>query len=170
MVMANPIHVDQSLADRFWMKVLKGHRCWMWIGCTQAPAGYGRIGLGGKSGGTAYAHRVSYAIHFGDPGELFVLHSCDNPRCVRPDHLFLGTHGDNMADASTKGRAGPKRFVFGERHHNSKPTDTEVENIRAAYPGESQESIARRYGVSQSTISSIVRGKTRSRGTGVFRR
>ena len=79
--------------------------CWLWTGAT-VPFGYGRIN-GGRTGvGVLLAHRASWEIYRGPvPEELCVLHRCDIPQCVNPDHLFLGTHADNVADKIAKGRA-----------------------------------------------------------------
>lgn len=86
--------------ERFWSRVEKGPDCWVWTG-PRGQRGYGQINVGGR---TLRVHRVSWAMHHGDPGELFVCHKCDNPPCVRPDHLFIGTHTDNMRDKISKGR------------------------------------------------------------------
>lgn len=89
------------LETRFWQRVEKTDGCWRWTGPLHA-FGYGLIWRGGNNVG---AHRISWEIHVGPiPDGLFVLHRCDNPPCVRPDHLFLGTQADNIHDMVAKGR------------------------------------------------------------------
>lgn len=95
---------EQKYIDKFWKKVDKGNKdeCWRWAGGTKTPKGYGMLDVNYKK---IYAHRVSYMIHFGEiPEGLLVCHKCDNPGCVNPSHLWLGTHTDNLKDASVKGR------------------------------------------------------------------
>lgn len=97
-----PLHCWPSALDRFWTHVEKTDACWLWTG-DHTKRGYGRIGVCRRR---IYAHRFSWEIHFGElPSALEICHICDNIRCVRPDHLFLGTHADNMADMRKKGRA-----------------------------------------------------------------
>lgn len=92
------------LAERFWAKVEKGSSCWTWTGSTD-PNGYGRIQRGGRKEGVLLAHRLSWHLATGvDPGELCILHLCDNPPCVNPDHLVLGTMAANNYDMVRKGR------------------------------------------------------------------
>jgi hypothetical protein len=87
---------------RFWAKVNKTPTCWLWTASTTRRGGYGQINWNGRM---QRANRVSWQIAYGDiPQGLQILHKCDVPACVRPDHLFLGTHLDNMNDARQKGR------------------------------------------------------------------
>lgn len=90
-----------TLEERFWAKVEKTDGCWLWTAAL-STTGYGRIGVGKKM---AYTHRLSWEMHNGPiPPGMHICHHCDNPKCVRPDHLFLGTRTDNMRDMWRKGR------------------------------------------------------------------
>ena len=96
--MGNPRKTPEQ---RFWQKVDKTDGCWEWTGCKKRH-GYGKFFADGKD---CFAHRWSYEAHNGPiPPGLFVCHKCDNPRCVRPDHLFVGTAKDNTQDCLKKGR------------------------------------------------------------------
>lgn len=108
--------------ERFWSKVNKTDECWLWTR-GRTKQGYGTFSLDGK---THNAHRLAWLFTYGDPGELQVLHRCDNPPCVRPDHLFLGTVADNMKDRDAKGRNGHlgKRSVICRKGlHVKAPTE-----------------------------------------------
>ena len=142
---------------RFWIKVdMNGglFACWPWMGA-RTERGYGRFGLGGKN---RHAHRVAWELTYGPiPAGLWVLHHCDNPACVHPDHLFLGTHADNMADMSSKRRQAKQHpNLRGELNGATKLTRSDVVTIREvlAAGGRSSE-LARRFGVSRRAISLI---------------
>ena len=103
---------EGRLTDRFWSKVDTSGECWTWTADLD-DHGYGRLGIGRKR--IEPAHRVAWTLANGPiPEGLRVLHHCDNPPCVRPDHLFLGTQADNMADMMAKGRA---RNAYRDRTH-----------------------------------------------------
>lgn len=93
-------------ADRFWEKVEKGDGCWEWTAASLD--GYGIFKLS-RSEGNRRAHVFAYELEIGPTEGRWVLHRCDNPPCVRPDHLFLGTNADNMQDMSAKGRSGNQK-------------------------------------------------------------
>lgn len=140
----------------------------MWAGGT-FTSGYGRIWVNGKS---RRAHRVSYEEFVGPiPGGLHVCHRCDNRRCIRPDHLFLGTAADNQADMTAKGRGGrrigdqnwtrrhPEKVIRGEAHPRAKLTREIVDEIRrAATEGVSMRELARRYGIARPHVKRIICG------------
>lgn len=145
-----------SLADRFSTKFVPGQpdECWEWL-ASKDPDGYGMIGAGGSAGTTLKAHRVAYELAIGQvSGGMHVLHHCDNPGCVNPSHLFLGTHNDNMVDKVRKGRASA---LFGKANGRAKLTEAQI--YYARFAGGSQSSIASRIGISQSSVSVIRRGK-----------
>jgi plasmid maintenance system antidote protein VapI len=139
---------------RFWARVEKTDGCWVWTGGPSKYA-YGMVyGVSGVPGLSVRAHRFSYELEFGAiPDGLFVLHRCDNRRCVRPDHLFLGTHADNMADMVAKRRQAHNR---GELSPNAILTDAQVREILRLSRTMRQKAIARMFGVNRATISSII--------------
>ena len=147
--------IDEGLKERFWEKVSKSAGCWEWT--ANKINGYGRIGLT-SSRKAIFAHRLRYEIHYGPvPDGMFVLHKCDNPGCVRPDHLFLGTKADNNRDRAQKGRSRP---VKGESHGRSKITSQDVRRMRQLYKsGRTPASLGREFGISAAQASGIVRGK-----------
>jgi len=91
----------KTVAERFWDKVDKTGECWLWTGARRRAYGY----VGNGKGKVVDAQRLAWEITFGEiPEGLYVLHKCDNPQCVRPSHLFLGTARDNTLDMVAKGR------------------------------------------------------------------
>lgn len=114
----------RPLADRFWEKVRKTDGCWEWLAYT-CKFGYGRIG--GVRGQVLDAHRVSWELHNGPiPEGICVLHHCDNPPCTNPDHLFLGTLSDNLADMYAKGRQGPRGLSGPKNGRFGKPVSSKT--------------------------------------------
>lgn len=128
--------------------------CWLWT-ASLAGKGYGQIRIPGTRR-NAYAHRLSYELGKGPiPKGMQVCHECDTPRCVNPEHLFLGTQKDNLTDMADK-----KRHLFGERNAKAKLTEEQVHGIHEMrVSGESQASIAARYGVGQMTVCRILSGE-----------
>ncbi len=146
---------DRSVEDRFWPNVQKSDGCWKWIGAVNA-SGYGRLSV---SRVTRLAHRVSWTLHLGEiPAGKLVCHHCDNPPCVRPEHLFLGDQLANMQDMAQKGRAAIVRNV-GTASGSAKLTDSAVLEIRARFAagGVSKAELARAFGVGEATIFRVVK-------------
>ncbi len=141
-------------AEKFWRHVQKGDGCWIYTKSAK-PDGYRffryRTEIGGKQT-QWYAHRFSWMLAFGEaPADMEVAHRCDNRGCVRPDHLFLATHDENMADCARKGR-----------YPTSLKADQVIEvraALQAPYRG-LQKKLAQRYGVKIGVISDIARGHT----------
>ena len=155
-----PRETREAALARFWSFVEKceGDGCWPWRGRVGSN-GYGRFGsvaLGGKH--DEPAHRVMMrASGLEIPPRWHVCHRCDNPLCVRPDHLFLGTNLDNIADRDAKGRQNR-----GEEHPLAKLTEETVMEIRRRYATgrQCQRYLGRLFGVAQRTISHNVHGAT----------
>jgi hypothetical protein len=162
---AMPVNCLQVYVDRFWSKVEKTDGCWIWRGGRKGHPThrYGAFIVGKQrrigprsanrfEGGKSYAvHRLSWEWANGRdvPKGMLVCHTCDNPICVRPDHLFLGTHLENNRDRSAKGRngGGDKRSVL---------TENDVRDIRALLSkGENRNWLAKLYGVTWATIEKI---------------
>lgn len=127
--------------------------CWLWLGAVNQQE-YGEFYNGIK---LESAHRFSYRQAFGEPGKKFVLHRCDIPSCVCPQHLFLGTQNDNMTDMFQKGRS-ISCGAHGERNPHVKLTEDIVRDIRAS--AESNSALGKKYDVGRDTIWSIRKRKT----------
>ena len=142
---------EKPMEDRFWSYVDKTSSCWLWTGC-KTSFGYGSCYNGSfnpllKRKARIGAHRVSYEIHYGKiPAGMCVLHKCDVPACVNPNHLFLGTKLDNMIDKENKNRG----------NHKTKLTPDVVLKIRLS--NSTQREIAKQYDISQSAVSMIKNG------------
>ncbi len=144
----------KTVAERVAAYTRRGRGCWEWTG-TRNPQGYGVLRVGESA---RLAHRVVWTLERGPiPEGMNALHRCDNPGCVRLDHLFLGTLADNNADMKAKGRQrGPS--MKGTTNPNAKLTDNAVRAIRRS--SAMGVDLARRYGVSQMVISAIRNGKS----------
>jgi hypothetical protein len=155
---SNTSRAARPLIDRFWEKVNKTDSCWIWIG-TKVNGGYGTIKV--HKGPSVRAHCLSWEIHCGPiPDGFEICHNCpggDNPACVNPDHLFLGTHAENMQDASRK-----RRMQHGEGHTNAKLTDELVRESRLRYHagGISLRKLAAECGVTYQSIYSAIQGRS----------
>jgi len=144
----------RPLKDKFEEKFVrrKASECWLWSGYT-LPTGYGNMQIRTPKIKNMRAHRVSWELYRGPiPDGLMVLHKCDVRACVNPNHLFLGTNADNMADMAAK-----KRSCLGEKNGRVKLTASEVLEIRDRPEGYAR--VARVYGVSKSCIRLIVTRK-----------
>ena len=146
------LHDSQKTIDNFWKKVQVGgpDECWPWIGAID-KWGYGKFAYQASDRKVqVLATRFSFTVAKGKiPAGKFILHKCDNPACVNPNHLFIGTHNENMEDMKRKGRA------------NSKLSADDVRRILAIKStGLTYAAIARQFGVSESSIQGIFSGRT----------
>lgn len=154
--------------ERFWSKVEKTDGCWNWLGAV-GVGGYGRFWISDEA--VSFAHRFSYELAYGPiPDDKLVCHHCDNPRCVRPDHFFVGTHADNTNDARNKGRLAtgdrsgsrlhPERLKRGEQNARAKLTEDQVREIRRLAGSVTQAELAKRFGVAACVIGFVIHRKT----------
>lgn len=141
--------------EKFWSHVDKAGECWEWTGGKERD-GYGQFRL--PNGHRQAAHRYAWEWEHGEPVPtgLVVMHKCDNPGCVNPDHLQVGTHADNMQDRNGKGRQ-----ARGVRHGNAKLTPDDVRTMRALYAkqGVTQVYLSKRFGVARSHVQRILAGE-----------
>jgi len=156
---------EAAVRDRFWgnvdrlgpMHVGLGTRCWVWTRWC-VPSGHGRFWRG--IGATVFAHRTAYEFAVGRiPEGMVCRHRCDNPPCVNPDHLELGSQADNVRDCLKRGRA---RSAYGDSRSNVKLTAVQVMVMRVDYAagGTTYAELAGQYGVSKSVVAGVLRGIT----------
>lgn len=144
------------LAKIFNKHVIRQEGCWDWNG--GLSRGYACMVFGEQYKFTG-AHRISWRIHYGEiPEKLLVLHKCDNKCCTNPEHLFLGTHKDNVQDMISKGR---NKVPFGSDHANSKLTVEKVLEIKKLLKiGVTMKRISKDYNISNGAICAIKMNKT----------
>ena len=137
-----------TVEQRFWANVRKSEGCWEWT--AHCSNGYGQIHVDGRKGRNVSTHRLSWVLTNGTiPASLCVLHYCDNPKCVRPDHLFLGTRADNNKDRDLKGRNG-----------SAKLSANDVLAIRKIGNSATYQEIAARFGITRSTVQRVLWGES----------
>jgi len=145
-----------TLEQKLWDNVDKGEpdECWEWT-AGKVTDGYGRLHFEGQQ---LNAHRVSAQFEYGDLGDKWVLHHCDNPACVNPNHLYLGDRADNMRDAVE--RSEWPSYNQGEDSGNAKLTESDVIDIKKQYKSgrATQTELAQKYDITQPNVSDIVRG------------
>jgi len=179
----------KTIEERFWSKVDKtnGHdSCWIWK-ASKNKLGYGWFGMGGHRGKVERAHRVAMILSGHSlTSENLVCHKCDNPSCVNPGHLFIGTQFDNMRDMAAKGRSGPRnrpermargdkngarvhneRMARGVRVYGAKLNDELAREIYAS--GLPIRELSRRHGVDRKAISLLKKGVTWRHATEALR-
>lgn len=159
------VDFDREWEPRFWRDVphmSNATACWPWMGSKNAN-GYGHFSVGGRANNRRVsAHRFAYWLAHGqiEPGEV-VCHSCDNPGCVNPAHLFAGTQAQNLADMTAKGRR--SRFALrGESAPTCKVSDADAKRIATRIAsGEKPAALAREFGVNRVSIYKIVKRAAR---------
>lgn len=152
----------RDLESRFWSKVDRSGACWLW-NASRTTAGYGGIRAGRRGSPLLMAHRVSFALHNGPiPGGHEVCHVCDNPPCVNPAHLFLGSHTDNMRDMTEKGRRRDDATLpRGSAHHSAVLDEAAVVELRRRRKdGATYGELMALSGLSKSSVASLVNYET----------
>lgn len=138
-----------TVQERLLLHTDRSGACWLWVGAKD-KRGYGKINVNGKY---VQTHRASWSVYRQDAGDKQVCHHCDMPACLNPDHLFLGTHAENMKDMVSK-----ERQAQGAGLPHTKLTPDQVVELRI--DKRSTHQAAKAYGVSAMTVSNIRRGKT----------
>ena len=141
----------RNTPESVWLNIKKKWvGCWLWTGAVDKD-GYGKITINYQD---HRVHRVVFKLTKGDPGDLPVLHTCDNPPCCRPSHLYLGTHADNARDRDERKRG---FFISGERHPHAQLTDADIALIRQlANEGKSRRELMDRFGISRTHVIGII--------------
>jgi len=140
-------------AQKFWSRTKIDGDCLIWIGC-KFKSGYGKVNSGGRM---LRANRVAWELLNGPiPDGFCIRHTCDNPSCVKPSHLLVGTQKQNVCDMIERGRKNPEK---GTARYNCKLDETKIREIRALAPFTSAAALSRRYGVVPKTISQIIARK-----------
>lgn len=151
------IVLDSVAIERFWIKVdiRNSDDCWEWKGCKWD--GYGSFRVGGRKGRSLRSHRIAWTIQNGSiPPGLQVLHKCDNRACCNPNHLFLGTNADNVADKVSKERQNINQFK-GETAPSAKINEFDVYKIREMYKsGHGYAAIGRVMGITRQQVYRII--------------
>lgn len=154
----------KPIEELFWRHVVKTEKCWIWVGGGSGPRG--QYGGFNKKGKKVKTHRLSYELAYGpiDP-EICVLHKCDTPRCVRPDHLFLGTRLDNSQDMLSKNRhytvTNPEKILRGSGNGQAKLTEKQVFQLRRLrLKGVSYHRMGKWLGMDRASIRRAVNGQS----------
>jgi hypothetical protein len=169
--------MEPKIINHFWGKVVKTDTCWNWQGYT-TKSGYGLLTIRSVSNHPLYAHRIAWELTNGVIAyNLHVLHSCDNPRCCNPGHLFLGTQRDNNMDRDSKKRAArgnkngavthPEKNPFiinrgsglkGANHPMSKLSDAQIQQIISEYPNfDVKQKLADQFNISLTHLQRIAK-------------
>ena len=148
--------VSDMRVDQFWNNhIERDNGCWEWQK-GKNDRGYGEVSINGIS---LYVHRFAWELLNGEiPGGMCILHKCDNPSCINPDHLFIGTQLDNVRDMLSKGRASPPPVHRGTKNNKAVLCEWKVRYIRAS--DLSQRAIARMFGIGKTTVAHVQCGRT----------
>lgn len=147
---------NKSVKERFdsmYVRIPFGG-CWIWVGALKNKFGHGAFKVGPRKSKVEFAHRMSWQLVNGEiPDGMCVCHECDNPSCVNPDHLFIGTSADNTRDKVEKGR-----HVFGSAVHNANIDESIAKQIKSAFLP--TKVLAEMFGISRQSAADIVYGRT----------